>query len=71
MKEMGLMQCTKRPDIDNLTKFILDGLEGIFFKDDSTVVKIMATKAYHLRPPYEGVYSFKIHPLHPSDCPGH
>ena len=51
------IRCTKRPDVDNLTKFILDGLEGIFFKDDSTVVKIMASKSYHLMPPYEGEYS--------------
>ena len=29
---------TKRPDLDNLVKFVKDSLNGIFWKDDSQVV---------------------------------
>ena len=37
---------TKKPDIDNLIKFLLDSLNGVFFKDDSQVVSIRANKEY-------------------------
>lgn len=35
---------TKRPDIDNLLKSTLDGLNGISFKDDSQIVELTAKK---------------------------
>ena len=40
--------CTKKPDIDNLIKFVLDALQGDngFFIDDSQVVSIFAEKEY-------------------------
>lgn len=37
---------TKRPDVDNLVKAVLDGLNGIAFKDDCQVVEVHATKGY-------------------------
>jgi Holliday junction resolvase RusA-like endonuclease len=37
---------TSRPDIDNLVKFILDALNGIFWNDDTQVVLLSATKSY-------------------------
>lgn len=37
---------TVRPDIDKLSRGILDGLSGILFKDDSQVVSLRATKYY-------------------------
>lgn len=35
-----------KPDIDNLIKSVLDGLNGIAYKDDGQVVQIMAKKQY-------------------------
>ena len=39
---------TKKPDIDNLIKFVLDALQGQngFFLDDSQVVRLYAEKIY-------------------------
>ena len=39
---------TKKPDIDNLIKFVLDALQGQngFFFDDSQVVRLYAEKIY-------------------------
>lgn len=39
-----------RPDLDNLIKFVLDVSNGIIFKDDSQIVKIIATKIYSDKP---------------------
>ena len=33
-----------RPDIDNLAKFVLDGLNGLVYTDDSQVVKLVLYK---------------------------
>jgi len=41
---------TKRPDLDNLVKFILDSLNGVFWLDDSVVTKLTAIKIYSERP---------------------
>jgi hypothetical protein len=37
---------TKRPDLDNLVKLILDSMNSIVFKDDSQVCAIIAMKGY-------------------------
>ena len=36
----------KRPDLDNLVKTIMDGLNGIAWSDDSNVVRLVARKFY-------------------------
>ena len=36
----------KRPDIDNLIKSVLDGLNGIAFKDDAQIVKLHSEKKF-------------------------
>lgn len=36
----------KKPDIDNLAKSVLDGLNGIVWKDDSQIVSLHITKVY-------------------------
>lgn len=42
-----------RPDIDNIVKVVMDGLNGIAYDDDSQIVEISASKAYGLG--YEGL----------------
>ena len=37
---------TSRPDIDNVVKAVLDGLNGVVFKDDAAVAHVDATKKY-------------------------
>lgn len=37
---------TKKPDIDNIVKVVLDALNGLAYKDDTQVVKVAATKIY-------------------------
>lgn len=36
----------KKPDVDKLTRAILDALTGIVFRDDSQVVEVVARKSY-------------------------
>ena len=36
----------KKPDIDNIAKIVLDGLNGIAYNDDSQVIYISAAKVY-------------------------
>ena len=37
---------TKKPDTDNIAKIILDSLNGIAFKDDSQVVRLLVIKKW-------------------------
>lgn len=37
---------TKKPDIDNIAKIVLDGLNGVAYKDDSQVCKLEIIKRY-------------------------
>ena len=41
---------TTKPDLDNLVKAVLDGLQGEAFEDDSSVCGIVATKEYGTEP---------------------
>ena len=43
---------TKKPDIDNMIKFVLDALQGQngYFIDDSQVIRIFAEKLYCNKP---------------------
>ena len=46
LKDMSPRKHTSRPDIDNITKFYLDAMTGLFWKDDSSVCSIEAIKIY-------------------------
>lgn len=42
----GEVAPTAKPDLDNYTKAILDGMDGVAFKDDSYIVKSSQQKIY-------------------------
>ena len=44
-QELGLFNA-KRPDLDNYIKSILDGLNGVLYKDDALVSKLTVSKRY-------------------------
>ena len=46
----GEIRPTGRPDIDNYIKYVLDGCNGIIFKDDSQVTYVTASKVYSTTP---------------------
>lgn len=45
-KKESTLYKTSRPDIDNIEKACLDGLNGVAYKDDSQVAHIESTKKY-------------------------
>ena len=49
--EMMLMRPTKKPDIDNVAKAVLDGLLSIAYGDDAQVVGLHVTKHWTDRDP--------------------
>ena len=46
----GLIRPTKKVDIDNVAKIILDGLNKIAYRDDSQVVTLIVKKFYGEKP---------------------
>lgn len=42
----GEIRANHRPDTDNVVKAILDGCNGVVFRDDVDVVELIATKSY-------------------------
>lgn len=43
----GAERPTKKPDIDNIVKVVLDALNGLAYKDDTQVVRVFAQKSYY------------------------
>jgi len=41
-----LIYPTKKPDIDNIAKIILDALNGVAYKDDTQVIDLKVSKRY-------------------------
>ena len=46
----GMLSHIKKPDIDNLNKFLCDCLKGIVFVDDAQVVELNCRKIYSQTP---------------------
>ena len=40
------LQCTKKPDIDNITKVVLDALNKVAYLDDTQVVELAIIKRW-------------------------
>jgi len=53
LMEERLIKPTKRPDIDNTIKTVLDALQGLAFRNDSQIVTVAASKFYSARPRLE------------------
>lgn len=49
----GYIRPTKKPDVDNIAKIILDALNGVAYSDDTQVVEIIVTKSYSETPRVE------------------
>lgn len=45
-----IIRPTKKPDIDNIIKIVMDGLNGIAYNDDNQVVEVVALKYYGYEP---------------------
>ena len=48
-EQAGRTPKTTKPDTDNLVKAVLDGMNGIVFKDDAQVTRVTALKAWSYR----------------------
>ena len=42
----GMIKCTVKKDIDNLSKAVIDGCLGVAYKDDRQITKLTAIKKY-------------------------
>lgn len=45
MRDLRILH-TKRPDVDNIVKAVLDALNGVAYYDDSQVAEVLISKAY-------------------------
>lgn len=54
----GIVRHIKKPDIDNLTKSVLDALNGVAWEDDSQIVRLTASKEYS-EEPYVYLYIYE------------
>ena len=58
----GTRRPTGKPDLDNLTKLVLDAMNGVFYIDDQQVVDMTVSKVYGEAPCYRVQLS-------PATCP--
>lgn len=55
LKASAPIHHTQRPDVDNLIKTLLDGLNGIAWLDDAQVVEVSGLKMWHGNAPMTAV----------------
>lgn len=48
--QAGQMLPSRKPDIDNVLKIVLDSLNGVAYKDDSRVARVSGSKIYSNTP---------------------
>ena len=53
MARRGEIRPTKKPDVDNHLKHVLDTFNGVFWTDDKNIVGAMCRKFYSDRPRWE------------------
>jgi len=41
-----IVNCTKRPDLDNYVKLVFDALNKVAYNDDGQIIELIATKSY-------------------------
>jgi len=41
-----MIHWTKKPDLDNMIKLVLDAMNNVFFKDDSQIIELSSSKEY-------------------------
>jgi Holliday junction resolvase RusA-like endonuclease len=51
----GEIKCTKKKDVDNIAKIVMDGLSNVAYKDDKQIVELVVTKQYSEEPRVEVV----------------
>lgn len=51
--KVGMVFPTKKPDIDNIIKIIMDALNGVAYPDDKWIVSLSASKEYSETPRVE------------------
>ena len=57
--EKGLLRPTKKPDIDNIAKIILDSLNGMAYDDDKNIVSCQIDKWFDSNPRVE-IYIYEV-----------
>jgi crossover junction endodeoxyribonuclease RusA len=65
MKPSAPAHHTQRPDVDKLTRAVLDALTGIAYGDDSTVVAVHARKRWERHPNLPGGVTIIIRGVEP------
>lgn len=57
--KQGITKHTKKPDLDNMAKSVLDALNGLAYKDDSQIYSLTLYKTYDENPRTELIIKCK------------
>lgn len=61
LKDTAPSYHTSRPDFDNLSKFVMDAMSGVFFKDDDQICEAFVQKKYSDKPRVEILIAKLVH----------
>ena len=53
LMDEGKISHTKKPDLDNLVKLVLDAYNGVLYNDDSQIISLSLSKMYSITPGIE------------------